>query len=638
MQSTLFKSWEQDPPAIPRRSRFYPLEPCGIGTPLVESLSSYIVRLSEVHAVSVGDFVMKELWEAALPDLSRVEGYQPPSRIGNLINGFGQCAQSCIQGLQALTLRGDLHLLTLLTLREFLPSLLLFRRTRAWCPECYDNMNANGAVYEPLLWSLRLVEACSFHRRLLIARCPGCRSTLTPLAAFSAPGHCQKCGSWLGAPARVHESEIGPAERPSDYQLWCSKTSGEILGASPQLRPQALKDLFWRNVARLVNELADGNSAAFARAINCPTNRIADWVAARYPPRFDTLLAVSFALKIPILTLLTDLADDRQRTPEEWAVIKFCRAGSSAREATQTILRRQLRDALDEQPAPSLAELSRRLNCTRHVLKEVDPELWRKIADRHTAAQRQRGSNGHTPERICDLPTIDKLLRESLNGERTLSSNRLSRNLGYQNAGYMWNKFPDLCRAIREKVRLDRDARVGEIIRAVTDAIAQDPPPSVESVARRLGFTNSWALWKHARNRCNELVARQETYENARWEGIRAELQAILQEHPPPSVQSVLRRGGVFRALNHSRCKDLRTAIASRNRKHMRKRTEDREAAIRDEVWHVAMSLYEAGIYPSGPRVMRLLPVSSRKRFVAVETALRETLEKLPGASSLDQF
>src|SRR5713101_4844327 len=61
LQSTQFKSWEQDRPAIPRRSRFYPLEPCGIGTPLVESLSSYLVRLSEVHAVSVGDFVMREL-------------------------------------------------------------------------------------------------------------------------------------------------------------------------------------------------------------------------------------------------------------------------------------------------------------------------------------------------------------------------------------------------------------------------------------------------------------------------------------------------------------------------------------------------------------------------------------------------
>jgi hypothetical protein len=133
-------------------------------------------------------------------------------------------------------------------------------------------------------------------------------------------------------------------------------------------------------------------------------------------------------------------------------------------------------------------------------------------------------------------------------------------------------------------------------------------------------------------------VARQKTYENARWEGIRAELQAILQEHPPPSVQSILRGGGGFRALNHSQCKDLRTVIASRYRKYVRKRTEDREAAIRDEVWHAAMSLYEARVYPSGPRVMRLLSVSSRKRFVAVETLLHEFLQKHPGASSLDQF
>jgi len=35
---------------------------------------------------------------------------------------------------------------------------------------------------------------------------------------------------------------------------------------------------------------------------------------------------------------------------------------------------------------------------------------------------------------------------------------------------------------------------------------------------------------------------------------------------PPPSVQAVLRRDGVFSALNHHRCKDLRVAIASRYR------------------------------------------------------------------------
>jgi hypothetical protein len=126
------------------------------------------------------------------------------------------------------------------------------------------------------------------------------------------------------------------------------------------------------------------------------------------------------------------------------------------------------------------------------------------------------------------LAALQEYSRPFTGGRRTKESltiafvARSSRASGSKQAGlpecglYMWNKFPDLCRAIREKVRLDRDARAGEIIRAVTDAIAKDPPPSVESVAKRLGFTNSWALWKHARNRCNELVPRQKTYENAR--------------------------------------------------------------------------------------------------------------------------
>jgi len=52
----------------------------------------------------------------------------------------------------------------------------------------------------------------------------------------------------------------------------------------------------------------------------------------------------------------------------------------------------------------------------------------------------------------------------------------------------------------------------------------------------------------------------------------------------------------------------------------------------------VAMRLYQAGVFPSGPRVMRLLSSRSRRRCVAVETALREIRQKIPIAGSLDQF
>ena len=159
--------------------------------------------------------------------------------------------------------------------------------------------------------------------------------------------------------------------------------------------------------------------------------------------------------------------------------------------ASQNVLKRRLREALDEQPAHSSAEKCRKSNCTRSALRKADAELFQSIAARLGAAHRQRRSKGETLEPICDLPTIEKRLRESLSLEQAISSNQIANHLGYQNAGYIWNKFPELCRAITEKRESDRKARIREIVNAVSDAIRQDPPPSVLAVARQLGFTNT---------------------------------------------------------------------------------------------------------------------------------------------------
>ena len=55
---TSYSIWEPEvPQIIPERSRLYSLNPIGIGTPQVESLTGYIARLAEAHVLSVGDLV-----------------------------------------------------------------------------------------------------------------------------------------------------------------------------------------------------------------------------------------------------------------------------------------------------------------------------------------------------------------------------------------------------------------------------------------------------------------------------------------------------------------------------------------------------------------------------------------------------
>src|SRR2546427_5615316 len=93
-----FEVWAPALEAPPPRSRLYSLEPIGIGTPEVESVSSYLNRLAQAHCVTVSALITHEL----LPHLSPQEPSSasctpPPSRGGPRAPGHGLARQ--IDGL-----------------------------------------------------------------------------------------------------------------------------------------------------------------------------------------------------------------------------------------------------------------------------------------------------------------------------------------------------------------------------------------------------------------------------------------------------------------------------------------------------------------------------------------------------------
>src|SRR5512133_3794891 len=56
------EAWDLAVPSLTARSRLYSLAPIGIGTSFVESLSGYVERLAEAHAVSAGSLIGRELF------------------------------------------------------------------------------------------------------------------------------------------------------------------------------------------------------------------------------------------------------------------------------------------------------------------------------------------------------------------------------------------------------------------------------------------------------------------------------------------------------------------------------------------------------------------------------------------------
>lgn len=194
--------------AVPPRSRLYHLEPQGTGTSYTESFTSYIARLSYLHCVPPRDLILQEV----LPLLNIADSLKQENRLAWLrgstgLNGMTPLVEDWVQALEHLTSWNTLRFLTMLTWSGVADPSGVVRKTRAWCPECYDEWLKNGdELYEPLIWTLRVIVKCPGHQRNLLCRCPyqDCQKPVPLLVDWSEPGCCSECGRFLGTAACVN--------------------------------------------------------------------------------------------------------------------------------------------------------------------------------------------------------------------------------------------------------------------------------------------------------------------------------------------------------------------------------------------------------------------------------------------------
>jgi hypothetical protein len=121
-----FESWSLSSPPVPPRSQLYSLQPVGVGSGMVESLTGVVARLAEAHSVSVGDLVGRLLSDLASPKVGIITPGAKAARVGG--HGFRACsyainrvtdrAATWVAALEAATTRRDLRCLTLLSFRS----------------------------------------------------------------------------------------------------------------------------------------------------------------------------------------------------------------------------------------------------------------------------------------------------------------------------------------------------------------------------------------------------------------------------------------------------------------------------------------------------------------------------------------
>src|SRR5713101_508152 len=189
-----FERWDFMEP-VRRPSVLDPLMPRGLGTPLVESLASYVTRLAEAHVVSVWRLILHVLRP---PHASRIP--RSSIRYAYPVNGLGKVSEPFLRAFEIATQRADLQLMTLSVLDGCISQPGTFRTTEAWCQCCLEQWRAAELpLYSPLLWTLQAVTMCPIHKCPLADRCPHCQSRFAPLRAKALPGQCSICSKPLGA-------------------------------------------------------------------------------------------------------------------------------------------------------------------------------------------------------------------------------------------------------------------------------------------------------------------------------------------------------------------------------------------------------------------------------------------------------
>jgi len=504
----------------------------------------------------------------------------------------------------------------------------IFRRTRAWCSACYAQWRCTGTtVYEPLLWTMRLVTICPRHKQPLEEVCPNCGERMKPLGAYARPGHCSKCLQWLAA-EDTSVSPTPPAQKSDADAVWRAQALGELLAAAPQLiSPSAV---FKANFRACVMAVAESNGAAFAQICHISRPGLMYMWKGRGLPEVGTLLRICHHLNIPLMAFLVN---DPSAAAVYWerakeVVLKNHRRIPLSRTREQVLV--ALEAAVHEQPSPSLSDIARRLNFKGvQWLRHAYPVFSKQIVLNYRKSGRSHWWRKPGAVRICERAEIRDLLERSLAEEHSISPGAIAVSIGYANEGCIQNRFPELCRAIREKIRQERKARINAMQIALNNALNDDPPPPLNKLARRLGYASSSVLRIYFSTLCDKILARRRLHRKLQLLELKRNLEAALLEWPAPCVAGVSRRLNMRPHVLYKTCPHEYSSIRSRYVRTSREIRERRQQQLRQEVHQVVEKLHREGKFPSTGRVSTLLSKTTLNHWPAIRAAVKAARQEL---------
>lgn len=506
---TEYEHLDLTPPSIPPRSRLFPLEPVGVGTPYVESLTGYVSRLAAAHCVKPERLLISEVAPLAsgkyLSTINSAAFANTASHLSDTLNGPNRISAECVSVMERLTGRQDLAFLTMHRLAGVLSNHKLVRHERAWCPSCYEEQAAAGLeVYDQLLWSFSDVRVCPRHSRPLCYECPRCGSRFSWLGPNARVAHCAKCEEWLGHPPGEPPGGDGcPPAEDVRAEATVSEAVGALLAAVAGITPDASGRIFSDNLSAYLEGVAAGQVNRLAGLVGMSGVVLGCWVRGVRRPQLRSILHFCAAVgTTPADILFREAAIGpavieslNGRRPRD----SDCRGTSLGRGAGGRESRRALRpgpkkidyaavgrhmtEALEEYPPPTVKDLARRLGVSDRLLYARFRELVLLVSAR--VKQYMRRTVGARM-----LIVLEGALDEYPPPTMSEVARRIAPSPAGNRNSSVWKYHPEMCRAISARHAAYREERgaakmkilEAEMRRAVADLCRRGIYPSEQKV------------------------------------------------------------------------------------------------------------------------------------------------------------
>lgn len=412
----MFNSEKEECYSSNQISRYYNITPIGIGTSLIESLSSYLIRLADAHSITLASFVGKEITPLLNKHyLNKVaeRGGAGIYKSASSLNGINLNADNLIKLLEDLTQRNDLSSLTFFKFTNVLPTRGLLREHKAWCSNCLEEWsNKRNSIYEPLLWFFKEVVICPIHNCYLKTTCPSCLKEIPTLTRRTRHGYCSYCSKWL-----VHNTNdiSSVKEEVISWDLWRAKAISEFLKTLPFINRPPEKNRINIVIKKVLQECAGGEYKRLSKVMDTPTSTIHSWIRENKSPSFPYLLRICYCSGISLRQLLVDELSNVQLKPRLFNFTSNFKSNSKQR-FPKGYIEKQLHLYLKDNlvPPKSIKEIANIIGCDRKLLYKADVNTCKKISKKYLDYINKRAKVRIESNKIQVIKAVNILINEGV--------------------------------------------------------------------------------------------------------------------------------------------------------------------------------------------------------------------------------